>query len=68
MENTKSFTAIIEKEDDLYVGLCLELDIAGQGNTIEEAKSNLEEAIELFFEYASENEAALRLKNDIIIY
>ena len=67
MKNTKNFTAVIEKEDDIYVALCLELDIASQGDTIEEAKSNLKEAIELFFEHASENEAARRLKNDIFI-
>ena len=49
-------TAIIEREDDTYVSLCPELDIASQGNTIEEARSNLKEAVELFFENASENE------------
>ena len=67
MKNIKNFTAIIEKENDGYVALCPELDIASQGNTIEEAKANLSEAIELFFEHASNNEIEGRLKSDIFI-
>ena len=46
-------TAIIEREGDGYVALCPELDIASQGDTVEEARRNLEEALELFFECAS---------------
>jgi predicted RNase H-like HicB family nuclease len=53
---TNTFTAIIEREDDIYVSLCPELDIASQGSTIEEAKENLTEAVELFFEMADEAE------------
>jgi predicted RNase H-like HicB family nuclease len=53
MKQTKQFTAIIEREDDWYVALCPELDIASQGTTIEEARHNLIEALELFFETAS---------------
>lgn len=56
------FTAIIEKEEDMYVALCPELDIASQGMTIEESKNNLCEAIELFFEVASEQEMRDRFK------
>lgn len=67
MKNIRNFTAIIEKEDDVYVALCPELDIASQGNTIEEAKKNLHEAIELFFEHASKGEISTRLKNDFFI-
>lgn len=67
MKNIKNFTAIIEKEDGMYVALCPELDIASQGNTIEEAKANLHEAIELFFEHASDTEIEYRLKSDIFI-
>lgn len=63
----QSLTAIIEKEDDMYVSYCPELDIASQGNSIEEAKANLQEAIELFFETASETEITHRLHNDIFI-
>ncbi len=63
----KYFTAILHKEDDMYVALCPELDIASQGKSIEEAKKNLEEAVELFFETASPTEIESRLKNDIYI-
>ncbi|MGZ8190953.1 MAG: type II toxin-antitoxin system HicB family antitoxin [Methylococcaceae bacterium] len=45
----KQFTVIIHKEDDAYVSLCPELDIASQGINIEEVKDNLKEAVELFF-------------------
>ncbi len=61
------FTAVIEKEDDMYVSLCPELDICSQGNSIEEAKVNLKEAIELFFDYASETEIKRRLKSEVFI-
>lgn len=52
----RRLTAIIEKEADVYVALCPELDIASQGDTIQEARSNLREALELFFESASTEE------------
>ncbi len=52
----KEFTAIIEREDDWYVALCPELDIASQGKTVDEARDNLQEALELFFETASDEE------------
>jgi len=48
--------AIIEREDDGFVALCPELDIASQGSTIEEARVNLVEALTLFFEAASTSE------------
>lgn len=43
-------TAIIERDRDGYVALCPELDIASQGNSVPEARDNLKEALELFFE------------------
>jgi predicted RNase H-like HicB family nuclease len=49
-------TAIIEKEGTGYVSLCPELDIASQGDTIEDARDNLQEALGLFFETASAQE------------
>ncbi|MFV1976372.1 MAG: type II toxin-antitoxin system HicB family antitoxin [Candidatus Scalindua sp.] len=52
----RKLTAIIEREEKGFVSLCPELDIASQGNTIEEAKENLQEALELFFECASPEE------------
>jgi predicted RNase H-like HicB family nuclease len=54
-------TAIIQADGDGFVALCPELDIASQGNSIENAKSNLREALELFFEYAAESEIRDRL-------
>ncbi|CAN5495246.1 hypothetical protein BH24DEI1_BH24DEI1_01140 [soil metagenome] len=56
----KQLTAIIEREQDGYVALCPELDIASQGGTIEEARENLREALELFFETASPEEVGER--------
>lgn len=67
MKTIQNFTAIIEKEGNSYVALCPELDVASQGDTVEEAKINLQEAIELLFEHASETEIRNRLKNDIFI-
>ncbi|WPF88899.1 type II toxin-antitoxin system HicB family antitoxin [Cyanobacterium aponinum AL20118] len=56
----QQLTAIIEKEGDSYVSLCPELDVASQGDTIEEARNNLKEALELFFETASAQEIEKR--------
>ena len=52
---------IIEREDDWYVALCPELNVASQGKTVGEARENLTEALELFFECASEEEVNRRL-------
>jgi predicted RNase H-like HicB family nuclease len=60
-------TAIIEKEDTGYVSLCPELDIASQGDTIEGARDNLKEALELFFETASTEEIQHRLHGDVFV-
>jgi len=67
MSKFQQYTAIIEKEGNLYVALCPELDIASQGETVEEARANLIEAIELFFEVASPEEINERLHNEIFI-
>jgi predicted RNase H-like HicB family nuclease len=61
------FTAIIEREGDEYVALCPELDIASQGNSVEEARRNLIEAIELFLETADPSEVQSRLRTEIFI-
>ena len=58
---SKTLTAIIEREGDWYVALCPETDIASQGHSDEEALSNLREALELFFETASDAEIESRL-------
>ncbi len=60
-------TAIIEREGDDYVALCPELDIASQGETIEAARENLREALELFFETASSQELSARLHSEVYV-
>jgi predicted RNase H-like HicB family nuclease len=47
---SKEFTAIITREENWYVAHCVELGVVSQGKTIEEAKANLKEAVELFSE------------------
>lgn len=44
------FAAIVYKEDELYVAECPEVGTASQGQTIEEAVLNLQEATELYLE------------------
>ena len=61
MNRTQQFTAIIEREGDGYVSLCPELDIASQGNNVEEARQNLVKALELFFETAALTKIQSRL-------
>lgn len=63
----RQFTAILEKDEDWFVALCPELDIASQGESLEEARSNLAEAIELFFEMASPSEIKERLHSEVFI-
>ena len=67
MHKLQQFTAIIEKEENQYVGLCPEFDIASQGGSVEEARANLVEALELFFESASPKEVEERLHNEVFI-
>lgn len=63
----RQLTAIIEREGDRYVGLCPDLDIAGQGHTMEQARGNLREAVELLFECASEEEVQQRLHDEVYV-
>ena len=60
-------TAIIEREGDGYVSLCPEVDIASQGRTVDEARSNLKEALDLFFEGVSATEIERRLHNEVYV-
>jgi len=46
----RTFTAVIHKEDDLYVADCPEVGTVSQGRTVEEAIANLKEATELYLE------------------
>ena len=67
MSTTYHLTAVIEREGDGYVSLCPELDIASQGSTIEEARANLREALQLFFECASPEELRERVPGEVYI-
>ena len=60
MKQSRHLTGIIEREGDGYVALCPELDIASQGDSVEEARQNLVEALELFFECADPSEVESR--------
>jgi predicted RNase H-like HicB family nuclease len=64
---TRRFTALIEREGDGFVALCPQLDIASQGDSIEDARDNLREALELFFEVASAEEIDRRLSGDLFV-
>jgi predicted RNase H-like HicB family nuclease len=67
MNKKFQFTAVIEREGEGYVSLCPELDIASQGDTVEEASANLKEAVELFFESASNKEISERLHDEVFV-
>ena len=67
MKPAQRVTAIIEREDDGFVALCPEFDVASQGASIEEARTNLIEALTLFFETASPSEVARRFHNEIFV-
>lgn len=64
---TKRMTAIIEREGDGYVALCPEVDVASQGGSVDEARANLQEALELFFETASEEEIRGRMHGEVYV-
>jgi len=67
MKSTRHLTGLIEREGDGYVALCPELDIASQGTSVEEARRNLAEAVELFFESASPAEIKDRLHPEVYV-
>ena len=60
-------TAILTREDGGFVAMCPEVDVVSQGSTVEEAKANLKEAVELFFECASEAEVRQRMASESYI-
>ena len=63
----KQLTIIITNEDGGYVSLCPKFDIASQGENIEEARENLREALELFFETASSEKIQTRLREEVYV-
>ena len=66
-KQVRQLTALIEREGDGYVALCPVLDVASQGNSVEEARQKLIEALELFFEAASPEEVADRLRSEVYV-
>jgi predicted RNase H-like HicB family nuclease len=67
LSKTHQVTAVIEREGTGYFALCPELDVASQGDTIEEARSNLVEALELFLEAADPSEVERRLRSEVLV-
>ena len=61
----KRLTAIIEREGEGYVALCPETDVASQGDT--EARDNLKEALELFFDTATAAEIRSRIEHEVYV-
>lgn len=64
---SQSYTAILEREGEMYVALCPELDVASQGATVEEATANLKEAVELFLECADPAELKQRQHHEVFV-
>ena len=60
-------TAIIQREDDGYVALCPEFDIASQGDSVASARQNLAEALALFFECAPPEEVTRRFSGELYV-
>jgi predicted RNase H-like HicB family nuclease len=67
IEQDAPFTAVMEGDGNGYFALCPELDVASQGQTIEEARSSLVEALELFLEAADPSEIERRLRSDVLV-
>lgn len=67
MEKVLQLTAVIEREGTGYVATCPEIDVVSQGDTVEQARLNLLEAVEGFFEVASPSEIRRRLKTETYI-
>lgn len=67
MQKVLQLTAVIEREGDGYVATCPELDVVSQGDTVENARLNLLEAVEGFFEVASPSEVRRRLKRETYV-
>ena len=64
---TMNLTAVLEREDDGFVSLCPELDVASQGDTVEQALGNLKEAVELFLESAPAEELQRRYRSEVFV-
>ena len=67
MNDVRRFTAVIYREGDGYVALCPELDVASQGDNVEEASANLREAVELFLATAAPPEIEGRMTGEMYV-
>jgi predicted RNase H-like HicB family nuclease len=67
MPTLRRFTAFIEREGDGYVAICPEFDVASQNDTVEEARSNLTEALTLFLETADASEIDRRFQPGVFV-
>ena len=67
MAQQRQLTAVIQREGDMYVSLCPELDVASQGASVEEALSNLQEAVELLLEMADPEEVEERYHSEVYV-
>ena len=67
IKRTHQLTAIIEREGTGYVALCPEFDVASQGDSVEQARTNLKEAVELFLETADAAEIQCRLHSEVFV-
>jgi predicted RNase H-like HicB family nuclease len=67
MIDTLRFTSLIYRENGGYVALCPELDVASQGESVEDASANLREAVELFLEVADPAEVAARTHDGLFV-
>ena len=63
----RQVTAVIYREDDGFVSRCPELGVTSQGDSIAEAKSNLEEALALHLECTPQDEIAERLSDEFFV-
>jgi predicted RNase H-like HicB family nuclease len=52
-----TLTAALHREEDWYIAQCLEVDVASQGHTLDEALANLAEAVELYLEEEEDDPA-----------
>lgn len=67
VSDIRRFTAMIYRENGGYVALCPELDVASQGDSVEEASANLREAVELFIESADPSEVVERMREEMYV-
>lgn len=67
MTSSWRLTAIIERDGAGFVAFCPELDVVSQGDSVEEARTNLAEALEQFLEFADPSAVDLRLRREVFV-